>query len=300
MRPFLGAGIGALVAVGILLAIQAFRSEPPERTQGVNGLPADTGVLAIWFGAAAVVGLVTGFASRWPALGLGIAALVLVGRLWQTASRERRIYYQTTDAISVWVDMIKDTLVGGGGLSQSIESTASLAPEVIRPHVVRLAAAQRTLPQTEALRQFGAAMAHPTADLVVLALMVASENQARDLPKLLARTAEQARSRNTAVLQIETERSQLYAEARATVISIGLLGVIITLIAKDFLEPYATFAGQIVLAVVMAIVVASAAVLVRAGRPRPERRLLAPELGPATMSGGAGGLGADGSAGAAR
>lgn len=299
MRPFLGAGIGALVAVGILVAVQSFRSEPPQQNRGVNDLPADTGVLAIWFAAAMVVGLISGFASRWPAFGLGMGALVLVGRLWQTASRERRIYYQTTDAISVWVDMIKDTLVGGGGLSQSIESTASLAPEVIRPHVVRLAAAQRTLPQTEALRQFGAAMAHPTADLVVLALMVASENQARDLPKLLARTAEQARSRNTAVLQVETERSQLYAEARATVISIGLLGVVITLIAKDFLEPYKTFAGQIVLSAVMAIVVASAAVLVRAGRPRPERRLLAPELAPDIVSGGVG-TGADGPGGLAR
>ncbi|MEZ5406968.1 MAG: hypothetical protein R2761_03020 [Acidimicrobiales bacterium] len=288
MRPLLGAGIGALVAAGILLAIQSFRSEPPERSRGVNGLPPDTGILLIWFGVAVVVGLVTGVASRWPALGLGVAALVLVGRLWQMASRERRIYYQTTEAISVWVDMIKDTLVGGGGLSQSIESTASLAPEVIRPEVVRLAAAQRTLPQAEALRQFGAAMAHPTADLVVLALMVASENQARDLPRLLARTAEQARSRNTAVLQIETERSQLYTEARATVISIGLLGVVITLIAKDFLEPYSTFAGQIVLGVVMAIVVASAALLVQAGRPQPERRLLAPELSAQIVADGSG------------
>lgn len=299
MRPFLGAGIGALVAVGILLAVHGLRSEPRQRSQGINGLPSDSGIVLVWLGAAAVAGIAAGFASRWPALGLGVAALVLVGRLWQTASRERRIYYQTTEAISVWVDMVKDTLVGGGGLSQSIESTAALAPEVIRPEVVRLAAAQRTLPQAEALRQFGAAMAHPTADLVVLALMVASENQARDLPKLLARTSEQARSRNTAVLQIETERSQLYTEARATVICIGLLGVVITLIAKDFLEPYGTFAGQIVLGVVMAMVVASCALLVQAGRPQPERRLLAPELSDrAGVEGSA--AGAAGSAGTVR
>ena len=278
MQPLLGAGLGAVLAAGILLVIQAFRSEPRARGEGINRLPADTPVLLIWFAAAVVLGLISGFASRWPALGLGVAALVLVGRLWQTASRQRRIYYQTTEAISVWVDMIKDTLAGGGGLSQSIESTASLAPEVIRPQVVRLAAAQRTVPQAEALRQFGAAMAHPTADLVVLALIVASDNQARDLPKLLSRTAEQARSRNASVLQIETERSQLYTEARATVISIGVLGIVITLIAREFLEPYSTVTGQIVLAVVMGIVVASAALLVQAGRPQPERRLLAPEL----------------------
>jgi glucose dehydrogenase len=79
-------------------------------------------------------------------------------------------------------------------------------------------------------------------------------------------------------LQIETERAQLYTEARATVICIGGLSVIITLIAKDFLSPYSTVAGQIVLAVVMALVVASAAILVQAGRPRPERRLLGADL----------------------
>lgn len=260
---------------GLILLVLSF-TEPPVKEAKPDWLPtAANGSLALWAGASVVVALFVWISSGWPALAVGAGALIWVGKLWLRASRERAAYYKTTEAISVWIDMVKDSLGGGAGLSQAIEATVGVAPEIVRPQVVQLASAQRTSSQAQALRDFGSALAHPTSDLVVLALVTASEQQARDLPKLLAKTAEQARTRNASVLQIETERTKLYTEARAMVLSIAILGLIISIIARDFLEPYNTAFGQMVLVVIMIMVVGSAAALIEAGRPQKELRLLA-------------------------
>lgn len=277
MQALLAGVLAGLIALGLIVISQAFQPAPVKQPKRGGTPDFDLTGLMPWIAGQVVLTVIVWIASGWPALGLGVGALVWVGRLWLTASRERNHYHQVTEAISVWVDMVKDSLGGGAGLSQAIESTTPVAPEAIRPAVARLASRQRTGSQSAALHEFGATLAHPTSDLVVLALISASENQARDLPKLLAKTAEQARSRNQAVMQIETERSQLYAEARAMALSIALLGVVIAVIAKDFLEPYNRPTGQLVLGVIMVMVVGSAALLVQAGRPQPERRLLAVE-----------------------
>lgn len=276
MAPLLGGLLAALIMGGLIMIARSFRPAPANpRTR--PQLSAQTTELLRWVSAQLVITVTAWYVSGWPSFALGVGALVWVARMWLVASRERTHYHLVTEAISVWVDMVKDSLGGGAGLSQAIESTTAVAPEVIRPAVARLASRQRTGSQTVALQEFGATLAHPTSDLVVLALVSASENQARDLPKLLAKTAEQARARNEAVLQIETERSQLYAEARAMVLAIAVLGVVISIIARDFLEPYSRPLGQVVLAVIMVMVVGSAGFLVQAGRPKPEARLLAPE-----------------------
>ncbi len=277
MASILAGILAGTVALGLLVISQSFRPAPVRRPKRGGTPEFNLAGLTPWIAAQVVITIVVWVASGWPSLSIGVGAMVWVGRLWLVANRERNHYHQTTEAISVWVDMVKDSLSGGAGLSQAIESTTPVAPEAIRPAVARLASRQRTGSQSAALQEFGATLAHPTSDLVVLALISASENQARDLPKLLTKTAEQARSRNQAVMQIETERSKLYAEARAMAISIGLLGVVIAIIARDFLDPYSRPVGQLVLAVIMVMVVGSAAMLVQAGRPQPERRLLAVE-----------------------
>lgn len=276
MTATLGALVAGLGALGLVVIALSMRPAPLRERGPLPGPDGGRlGRLLPWFAAQFVVTGVMWFISGWPALGLGVGAFVWVAYLWLETSRERRHYHRVTEAISVWVDMVKDALAGGAGLSQAIEATVSVAPEAIRPAVTRLASRQRTGSQTAALWEFGTVIAHPTGDLVVLALVAASENQARDLPQLLAKTAEQARTRNEAVIQIETERSKLYTEARAMVLSIALLGVIISLIARDFLEPYSRPLGQVVLGAVMALVVGSSALLVAAGRPQPDKRLIA-------------------------
>jgi Flp pilus assembly protein TadB len=274
MTELLGGVLAATLMIGLIVIVRSFRPAPERRRDPIGDIDPRTLQLTKWISAQIFITAFVWYASDWPSLAAGVGAMVWVFRLWLIANQERTNYHLTTEAISVWVDMVKDSLGGGAGLSQAIETTTAVAPDAIRPAVARLASRQRTGSQTGALREFGDNLAHPTSDLVVLALISASENQARDLPKLLAKTAEQARSRNEAVLEIETERSQLYAEARAMVLAIAFLGLIISIIARDFLEPYSRPLGQFVLAIIMVMVVGSAAMLVQAGRPRADARLL--------------------------
>ncbi len=274
-----GALIAALVAGGMMagpILLVYSLTEPPAKEATPDWMKAEvSGTIIAWAVASAILGLLAWIGSGWPAVGLGAAALVWIGKFWLWASRERDVYFKTTEAISTWVDMVKDSLSGGAGLSQAIEATVPVAPEIVRPHVVRLATEQRTISQTTALRNFAEAVAHPTSDLVAQALITASEHQGRDLPNLLTKTSEQARARNAATLQTESERAQLYTEAWIMVVGIGLLGMIITLIARRFFTPYDTTFGQLVLVGLVAIVIGSIASLIHAGRPRKELRLLA-------------------------
>lgn len=273
-----GGLVFALLATGLVVVIWSFVVPAPDSDQTLmSQVDIDAVSLAPWLVAQVVITGLVWWISGWVVLGIGVGALVWVVRLWLRATAERNRYHEVTEAITIWTDMVKDALSSGAGLSQAIESTTKVAPVAIRSSVVRLASGQRSGSQVEALWRFGTELGHPTSDMVVLALVSASESQARDLPGLLAKTAEQARSRNQAVMQIETERSQLYAEARAMVLSIGVLGVIIAFLARDFLAPYDSTIGQLVLVMVMVMVVGSGALLVQAGRPKPEPRLLANE-----------------------
>lgn len=272
---FVAAAVAGLFVGGLVLLAYSFTEPPPKQAKPPWLSKEVSGTVLVWVAMSAVAGMVSWFGSGWPAVGLGAAALVWVFKFWLRANRERAVYFKTTEAISTWVDMVKDSLSGGAGLSQAIEATVPVAPDIVRPHVVRLAGTQRTSSQAAALRQFAEDLAHPTSDLVVQALITASEHQGRDLPKLLAKTSEQARARNASVLQTESERAQLYTEAWIMVLAISLLGVVITLIARDFFKPYDTTLGQLVLTGLMTVVVGSIASLIHAGRPQKELRLLA-------------------------
>ena len=274
---------GALVAAavagfgvgGLILFAYSFTEPPPKETEPMWLSQEVSGTILVWVAISVVVGLLCWLGSGWPAVGLGAAGLVWVFKFWLRTNRERAVYFKTTEAISTWVDMVKDSLSGGAGLSQAIEATVPVAPDIVRSHVVRLAATQRTSSQSAALRQFAEDLAHPTSDLVVQALITASEHHGRDLPSLLAKASEQARARNASALQTESERAQLYTEAWIMVLAISLLGVVITLVARDFFTPYDTTLGQLVLTGLMAVVVGSIASLIHAGRPQKELRLLA-------------------------
>ena len=275
----MGGLIAALVAGGFVggLALLAYSfTEPPPKEAKPAWLSSEvSGPVLIWLAASVLAGLVGWFGSGWPAVGFGALGLVWAAKFWLRAKRERDVYFKTTEAISTWVDMVKDSLSGGAGLSQAIEATVGVAPEMVRPHVVRLATNQRTTPQATALAEFGAALAHPTSDMVVQALIMASEQQGRDLPRLLAKTSEQARARNASTLATESERAKLYTEAWIMVLTIILLGIVITIIARDFFIPYSTGFGQLVLTGLMAVVVGSVFALIHAGRPQQQLRLLA-------------------------
>ena len=121
----------------------------------------------------------------------------------------------------------------------------------IREQVVLLAARIRRgqrLPH--ALRAFAAETADPTADLVVAALLLAAEQQARDLAQLLGSLADSARQHAVMRMRVAAGRARVRTAARI-IIAVTLL-LVIGLLAwsRAFLQPYGTPAGQLMLLVV--------------------------------------------------
>lgn len=94
------------------------------------------------------------------------------------------------EGIAGWTEMLRDTLAAAAGLEQTILATALAAPKAIRSQIADLAARlERGESLPTALRHLADDLADPTADLVIAALTLASEHQARQLASLLGELA---------------------------------------------------------------------------------------------------------------
>ena len=118
------------------------------------------------------------------------------------------------EAIAGWTEMLRDTLAAAAGLEQAILATAPLAPVPVREQVTALAVRiQRGQRLPAALRAFAAEVADPTGDLVVAALLLAAEQQARDLGELLASLADSAREHAAMRLRVAAGRARVRTAA---------------------------------------------------------------------------------------
>jgi Flp pilus assembly protein TadB len=147
--------------------------------------------------------------------------------------------------------MLRDTISAAAGLEQAILAAEPVAPAPIREHVVLLAARIRRgqrLPA--ALRAFAAETADPTADLVVAALLLAAEQQARDLAQLLGSLADSARQHAVMRMRVAAGRARVRTAARIIIAVTMVLVIGLLTWSRPFLAPYGTPAGQLMLLVV--------------------------------------------------
>ena len=246
--------LGALAGLGVILIVTGLRRggapEPSPRLSQLAGrvrqeatLPRVAGTVL----AAAVVAAVT----RWPAGAVlaGLAAWFLPRMLGPDRLHARAV--ERIEAIASWTEMLRDTISAAAGLEQAILAVEPVAPGPVREHVVLLAARIRRgerLPA--ALRAFAAEAADPTADLVIAALLLGAEQQARDLAQLLGSLADSARQHAVMRMRVAAGRARVRTAARIIIAVTMLLVVALLVWSKSFLSPYGTPAGQLMLLVV--------------------------------------------------
>ncbi|WP_425838342.1 type II secretion system F family protein [Streptomyces fractus] len=172
--------------------------------------------------------------------------------------------------------MLRDTLAAAAGLEQAIVATAHTAPEAVRPQVralaVRITAGQR-LP--DALRCLAADLADTTADLVIAALMLASERQGRQLGPVLDALAATARAQVEMRQRIDAGRARVRTTLRVVVITTISFAGGLVLLNPAFLSPYDTWKGQLVLLLIGAVFAGAFAWLRRMARIEEPARILA-------------------------
>lgn len=195
-------------------------------------------------------GLIALTATGWPVGGImaAVATLVLPGILGGKAARQRAI--DRTEGIASWTEMIRDSIVAASGLEEAIVATAPVAPAPIATEVrtmVRRLDHQR-LP--DALVAFGEDLNHPSGDLVVAALVIASRMEAADLSGLLSRLADATRGEARMRIRVEVGRTQVRTATKVIVGVVATAVVFLAIANRSYLTVYDSVGGQIMLAIV--------------------------------------------------
>lgn len=269
-----GAGLAMLAAAGVWLMVAGWMGQPVRETQ--RPLPTVDGRRVVRSGGlAAAVFAVVWAVTGWPAAGIALGAVAVMVPMFMETRRQRQQAAARTEALASWAEMLRDTMAAHAGLNQAIAATASVAPAAIQSQVRRLAIRSSQMPLGRALRLFAADIADPVADLIVAAMTIADQQQAQKLPELLGGVAKAAREQTAMRLRVEARRAQTYASARALVVITLVMVVVLLVASPDFMEPYDSLTGQLVLLMAGGLFAGAVWSLMVMSRPVPVPRVLA-------------------------
>lgn len=271
--------LGGGVAVGALLIVTGLRGRPASVVTSSR--------LSTWLAArhdrkqvgllvmAVLVGLAVGVVTGWVVGGM-LAVVAVVGLpqiLGSNVDHQRQL--QRIEAIAGWTEMLRDTLVAAAGLEQAILATAPACPEAIREEItelaVRLERGERLAPS---LRHLADQLHDPTADLVISALVLAAEHQARQLADLLGELAAEAREQASMRMRVEAGRARTRTSVRVVVITTLVFAVGLVLLNRGYLAPYDSAFGQVMLLLVGLLFTVAFTWLGRIVRQRDPERFL--------------------------
>lgn len=191
----------------------------------------------------------------------------------KNAKRERHGAIDRVDAIATWVENLRDNIAGSAGLQQALRMSGDHAPEPIRTEVRDLVLRLQHEPVTVALRRFAADVAHPTSDMVVGCLILASSRSAGSLAPVLAKTAQAARDSAAMMRQVDAGRRASQSQAKLVAIVTGLMSLTMAAGDGEFVEPYDTVLGQVLLVVVCSMFAGAAVLLYRLAKPTMQPRV---------------------------
>jgi Flp pilus assembly protein TadB len=282
VTPVVGAFCGGIVGLGVLLVLLGVRGTPPRAPRPARPIPdwvSDRLLLRTVLAGAGLV--VVWAATGWPAGGAiaavgGAAAPSLVG-----ARARRHAAVAKIEAIAGWAEQLRDVMAAAAGIQEAIVATGPLAPAPIRDEVGRLV--ERISTRRERLRpaleRFADELAHPLGDMVVTSLLLASERQGR-LGDLLSEVARSARQTATMRLRVEAARARTYVTTRLIVGITVLITTWLLVFRREYLAPFDTAGGQVMLVVIGGVFVGAGVLMRRMAEPNEPARLLSAEVAP--------------------
>jgi Flp pilus assembly protein TadB len=266
--------VGAVGGIGMMLLLSGWRGVIVVDLSGftdgryaaqVDGLilrialAMGTGLGAMWF-------------SRWIVLTVVAAAMGWLAPGLPAARARHARELALVEAVATWTEQLRDTLSAANGLEHALGATAALAPPPIAGAVGRLAARHDFEPLADALRQFAHDVDHPAADFVVAALIIAAEQQARDLSSLLGQLADSARDDARMRTRVWVARARSRSAVRIIVVVVVAFVCGLMLLNREYLRPYDSAGGQFVLGVIAVGFIGAFVMMARMGRVgMPER-----------------------------
>ncbi|MEV7884250.1 type II secretion system F family protein [Streptomyces sp. NPDC088357] len=200
---------------------------------------------------AAIVGIVVLLLTQWAVAGIAAGVLVFFwDRLFGGAGEERAAM-KRVEALAGWTESLRDTIAGAVGLEQAIPASARASAPVLRPHLDSLVDRLRArTPLPDALQHLADEIDDASADIIVAALILNARLRGPGLRQVLGALAKSAREevdmRNRVMAQrASTRRSVQIVVAVSVAFVLGL-----SVFNREFVEPYGTAIGQVVLAIV--------------------------------------------------
>ncbi|MEE6258183.1 type II secretion system F family protein [Plantactinospora sonchi] len=278
---------GAACVAGLILAVVAIvgttRPARPNSGPGLRRLWQGSGstprehrahqtLLVGAFVAGAVAFLLTGL----PVVGL-LVAVAVPGTPWLlTAGRAERRAINRIEAIGEWTRRLKDVSGTGQGLQQAIIGTVATAPEQVEEEVRLLAARlQAGWHGRTALLAFADEIGDPVCDQVVAALILHLTDRGERLGDVLGAIASAAAAEVVTRREVEAKRAQPRFAVRFLT-GMTLLVLAYGLINPDYMRPYGTPTGQVVMVLLGAAFVALLAWVRSMSLPPRPARFLAP------------------------
>ncbi|SCG79872.1 Flp pilus assembly protein TadB [Micromonospora echinaurantiaca] len=282
---------GAACVAGLLLAVVALvgTRRPPGPAPG-----AGRGVDRLWRGSGAtpreqrayqallagalVAGALAFLVTGLPVVGL-LVAVAVPGTPWLfSVGRAEQRAIARIEAVGEWTRRLKDVSATGQGLQQAVIGTVATAPEEIQEEVRLLAARlQAGWLARSALLAFAEEIGDPVGDQVVAALILHLSDRGERLGDVLGSIASAAAAEVATRREIEAKRTQpRFAVRFLTGMTLATLAY--GLVNTEYIRPYGTPAGQLVMAALGAAFVGLLAWVRSMSQPqRPARFLPAPD-----------------------
>ncbi len=238
--------VGGLIALAIGLQRTPVTPKAPRRAR--RTISRRTRILLAFGLAAGVLGwLVTGWVL---ALLLGPVAAVGLPMLLTAPDAADRIV--RLEAMEEWTRSLAGVLTVGVGLEQALVATLRSTPAPIAGEVNRLVSRLRARWVTEdALRAFADELDDSTGDLIAANLILGARRRGAGLASVLEGLAESVSADVRSRRQVEADRAKPRATARwVTLISASAL--LILAVSGDYVKPYGSPIGQVILAVLLA------------------------------------------------
>ena len=278
MNPLVPALVGVLGLGGVMGLVAGLRRVPvstgaPARPRVVTRLARVPRRILISGVLAVAVGVLVALLSGW-VIAVVVFPLAAVGLPVLLGASDEAHTIERLEGLAEWTRNLSGVITVGVGLEGALVATLRTAPDVIRPEVATLVSRIRSRWNTaEALRAFADEFNDSTGDLVAANLILAAQKRADGLAPILSGLAESVAAEVAARRHLEADRSKPRQTARiVTLITVVcLVGMATT---GQYLEPYRSPVGQIVLSVLLALYVGGLVVMRRMARVRPLPRLL--------------------------
>jgi Flp pilus assembly protein TadB len=203
---------------------------------------------------AAGVGLAVLVVTLWPVMAIGCGVLVFFWENLFGGAKSEKAAYTRLEGLAAWTESLRDTIAGAVGLEQAIPATAeAAAPSIAQALLVLSDRLRVRVPMPVALLRFADDLNDPAADLVVAALVLNSRLRGPGLRDVLTSLSRSVRNELDMRGRVMASRSSTRRSVQIVVtVSAGFI-IGLRVLNPDYVEPYATFEGQVVLTVVIAL-----------------------------------------------